>query len=107
MPDEVFSPGQSHRDHMMRVAEQAHGGAKEKAESSKTIPNLPTKNFHSSMRLTKRGPLPPVASHRFGRKLKLPSTIAIKHQIACLQGAGCNRELHPLIMTESPNIDAE
>jgi hypothetical protein len=35
MPDEVFWPGQSHRDHVMRVAEQAQAGAKKKAESSK------------------------------------------------------------------------
>jgi hypothetical protein len=35
MPDEVFWPGQSHRDHVMRVAEQAQAGAKTKAESSK------------------------------------------------------------------------
>jgi hypothetical protein len=35
MPDEVFWPGQSHRDHVMRVAERAQAGAKTKAESSK------------------------------------------------------------------------
>ena len=35
MPDEVFWPGQSHRDHVMRVAEQAQAGAKKTAESSK------------------------------------------------------------------------
>jgi hypothetical protein len=35
MPDEIFWPGQSHRDHVMRVAEQAQAGAKTKAESSK------------------------------------------------------------------------
>jgi hypothetical protein len=34
MPDEVFWPGQSHRDHVMRVAERAQAG-KTKAESSK------------------------------------------------------------------------
>jgi hypothetical protein len=70
----------------MRVAEQAQGGAKEKAESSKKIPRLSDQEIFI---LPKRGPLPPVASHRFGRKLKLPSTIAIKHQIACRQGAVC------------------
>jgi hypothetical protein len=35
MPDEVFWPGQSHRNHVMRVAEQAQAGAKKKAESLK------------------------------------------------------------------------
>ena len=35
MPDEVFWPGQSHRDHVMRVAERAQARAKTKAESSK------------------------------------------------------------------------
>src|SRR4029453_9286722 len=35
MPDEVFWPGQSQRDHVMRVAEQAQAGAKTKAEPSK------------------------------------------------------------------------
>jgi hypothetical protein len=35
MPDEVFWPGQSHRDHVMRVAEQGQARAKKKAESSK------------------------------------------------------------------------
>jgi hypothetical protein len=34
MPDEVFWPGQSHRDHVMRVAERAQAGAKTKAESA-------------------------------------------------------------------------
>jgi hypothetical protein len=33
MPDEVFWPGRSHRDHVMLVAEQAQ--ARLKAESSK------------------------------------------------------------------------
>jgi hypothetical protein len=41
MPDEVFWPGQSHRDHVMRVAEQAQGGAKEKAGSSGVPPSPP------------------------------------------------------------------
>ncbi len=35
MPDEVFWPGQSHRDHVMRVAERVQARAKTKAESSK------------------------------------------------------------------------
>ena len=35
MPDEVFWPGQSHRDHVIRVAEQAQAGAKTKVESAK------------------------------------------------------------------------
>jgi hypothetical protein len=35
MPDEVFWPGQSHRDHVMRVAAQGQAGAEKKAESSK------------------------------------------------------------------------
>ena len=45
MPDEVFWPGQSQRDHVMRVAEQAQGGAKEKAGSSKKIPRLSDQEF--------------------------------------------------------------
>jgi hypothetical protein len=35
MPDEVFWPGQSHRDHVMRVADQGQARAKKKAVSSK------------------------------------------------------------------------
>jgi hypothetical protein len=35
MPDEVFWPGQSHRDYVMRVVEQAQASAKTKAASSK------------------------------------------------------------------------
>jgi hypothetical protein len=38
MPDEVFWPGQSHRDHVMQVAEQAHTREKIKAESGKKEP---------------------------------------------------------------------
>jgi hypothetical protein len=34
MPDEVFWPGRSHRDHVMQVAEQAQANAKIKAESA-------------------------------------------------------------------------
>jgi hypothetical protein len=45
MPDEVFWPGQSHRDHVMRVAAQAQAGAKKKAESSKKIPRLSAKKI--------------------------------------------------------------
>jgi hypothetical protein len=33
MPDEVFWPGQSHRDHVIQVAEQARARAKAKADS--------------------------------------------------------------------------
>jgi hypothetical protein len=32
MPDEVFWPGQSHRDYVMQIAEQARAKAKAKAE---------------------------------------------------------------------------
>jgi hypothetical protein len=32
MPDEVFWPGQSHRDHVMQVAEQGQAREKKKAE---------------------------------------------------------------------------
>jgi hypothetical protein len=40
MPDEVFWPGQSHRDHVIRVAKQGQARAEKKAESSKKIPRL-------------------------------------------------------------------
>src|SRR5258705_5717395 len=62
MPDEVFWPGQSHRDHVMRVAEQAQAGAKDSGIFKKRFRDLATKNFHASMRLTIRGPLPPLAT---------------------------------------------
>jgi hypothetical protein len=35
MPDEVFWPGQSRRDHVKQVAEQGQAREKKKAESSK------------------------------------------------------------------------
>jgi hypothetical protein len=35
MPDEVFWPGQSHRDHVMRVAKQGQARAGKKAAPSK------------------------------------------------------------------------
>jgi hypothetical protein len=34
MPDEVFWPGQSHRDHVMQVAEQAQARARAKASET-------------------------------------------------------------------------
>jgi hypothetical protein len=63
MPDEVFWPGQSHRE--SRDAGRRASARWSKRESGvfkKRFRDLATKNFHSSMRLTKRGPLPPLAT---------------------------------------------
>ncbi len=66
----------------MRVAEQRQASAKKKGVSSKKIERLSDQEFSFSK--TAYNPQPQeyaVRTHRFGRKLKLPSTIAIKHQI--------------------------
>ena len=62
MPDEVFWPGQSHRDHVMRVAEQAQARAKAKAESSKKIPRLSDQEFSFFNTAYNPQPLPPLAT---------------------------------------------
>jgi hypothetical protein len=89
MPDEVFWPGQSHRGHVMRVAEQAQGGAKEKAESSKKIPRLSDQEFSFFNAAYKARTAATRSQPPVWKKTQASIAIAIKHQIACRQGAVC------------------
>jgi hypothetical protein len=95
MPDEVFWPGQSRRDHVVRVAEQAQGGAKEKAESSKKIPRLSDQEFSFFNAAYKARTAATRSQPSVWKKTQ--ASIDNRHQTSDrLSSGGCvYRELHP------------
>src|SRR5439155_23337527 len=112
MPDEVFWPGQSHRDRVMRVAEQAQGAAKEKAESSKKIPRLSDQEFSFFNAAYKAPTAATLSQSTQCARIGLEENSSFHRQspsnIRSLVVRGlCVPRTPSLIMTESANISAE